>query len=327
MKIFKSGDILIARRNVYLKRASIVNFDGITSGDSIVLRIEDKLLRSIIPFILNTDEFWGYAEKFSDGTMSKRLSPKILLEYEFMLPEIGKQEKLAELLWAANNTKEAYKKLLYITDELVKAHFIEMFGDPITNPLGWQSKPLLETGKCKNGMNYSSNESGVKIHCLGVGDFKNLSEIRDTSLLTMIALNSPPSEEYLLQNGDIIFVRSNGNKELVGRCLAVYPDGNSITYSGFCIRFRLLIDSLKIPYLLQMFKSNSVRQKMVGRGSNIQNLNQKILSEIDIPIPPIELQNQFEEFVQHTDKSKFELQQNIENLESTIKALMSKNFG
>ncbi|MES5930088.1 restriction endonuclease subunit S, partial [Bacillus cereus group sp. MG9] len=241
--------------------------------------------------------------------------------------DMEEQEKLAELLWAANNTKEAYKKLLYITDELVKAHFIEMFGDPITNPLGWQSKPLLETGKCKNGMNYSSNESGVKIHCLGVGDFKNLSEIRDTSLLTMIALNSPPSEEYLLQNGDIIFVRSNGNKELVGRCLAVYPDGNSITYSGFCIRFRLLIDSLKIPYLLQMFKSNSVRQKMVGRGSNIQNLNQKILSEIDIPIPPIELQNQFEEFVQHTDKSKFELQQNIENLESTIKALMSKNFG
>jgi len=327
MKVFKSGDILVARRNVYLKRASIVKFDGITSGDSIVLRVEDKLLRSIIPFILNTDEFWGYAEKFSDGTMSKRLSPKVLLEYELILPQIDKQEKLAELLWAANNTKEAYKKLLYLTDELVKSQFIEMFGDPIANPLGWQSKPLLEAGTCKNGMNYSSNESGIKIHCLGVGDFKNLSEIRDTSLLPMIALNSLPSEEYLLQNGDIVFVRSNGNKELVGRCLAVYPEENSITFSGFCIRFRLQIDCLKVPYLLQMFKSNSVRQKLVGRGANIQNLNQKILSEIDIPIPPIELQIQFEDFVKQADKSKLQLEQALAELNVTCKRIISENIG
>lgn len=151
MKVFKSGDILIARRNVYLKRASIVKFDGITSGDSIVLRVEDKLLQRIIPFILNTDEFWAYAEKFSDGTMSKRLSPKVLLEYEFMLPQIEQLEKLADLLWAANDTKEAYKKLLLLTDELVKSQFIEMFGDPVENPMGWVETALGDVAEIKIG--------------------------------------------------------------------------------------------------------------------------------------------------------------------------------
>ena len=81
MKVFKAGDILIARRNVYLKRASTVSFDGLTSGDSIVLRAKDPTIARILPFVLNTDDFWDYADQYSDGTMSKRLSPKLLLAY------------------------------------------------------------------------------------------------------------------------------------------------------------------------------------------------------------------------------------------------------
>ena len=63
MKVFHAGDVLIARRNVYLKRAATVNFDGLTSGDSIVLHIENGVYRRIIPFVLNTDDFWNYAKK------------------------------------------------------------------------------------------------------------------------------------------------------------------------------------------------------------------------------------------------------------------------
>ena len=170
MKIFKAGDILVARRNVYLRRASVVNFDGITSGDSIVLRTKDELLNRLLPFVLNTDIFWEYAEKFSDGTMSKRLSPKILLEYEFSLPGIKEQEQLAELLWAANDTKENYKKLLALTDKFVESEFIDMFGDPETNPKGWVIKSIgeltiVQTGATpsrKNSDYYNGNIPWVK---------------------------------------------------------------------------------------------------------------------------------------------------------------------
>jgi len=82
MKVFRAGDVLVARRNVYLKRAATVDFDGLTSGDSIVLRAKSELLGKILPFVLNTDDFWDYADKYSDGTMSKRLSPKVLMQYE-----------------------------------------------------------------------------------------------------------------------------------------------------------------------------------------------------------------------------------------------------
>ena len=128
MKIFKNGDILVARRNVYLKRASMVDFDGLTSGDSIVLRAKNPVIGRVLPFVLNTEEFWDFADQYSDGTMSKRLSPKTLMTYEFDLPEENELEYFGNLLWAANDTKESYQQLLVQTDELVKSQFIEMFG-------------------------------------------------------------------------------------------------------------------------------------------------------------------------------------------------------
>ena len=196
-----------------------------------------------------------------------------------------------------------------------------MFGDPVTNPMGWEIAPLSDMGDCKNGMNFHKGESGVELHCLGVGDFQNLSIIDDTSTLPIVSLNDKPSKEYLLQNEDIVFVRSNGNKNLVGRCLAVYPNEIPTVFSSFCIRFRLAAkERLTIGYLLQVLKHESMRQRMTGRGANIQNLNQQILSRLDIPLPPLTLQNKFADFAQQVDKSKFVVQ----NLAKILKTYHNK---
>ena len=154
-------------------------------------------------------------------------------------------------------------------------------------------------------MNFHYDNNGVDIKYLGVGDFKDLSVINNVELLTTISLNEMPSEEYLLKDNDIVFVRSNGNKSLVGRSVAVYPGTNEITFSGFCIRYRIHNNAINVSYLLRVLKTDSIRNKMIGRGANIQNLNQQLLGALSIPIPPIELQNQFADFVKQVDKSKF----------------------
>lgn len=185
-----------------------------------------------------------------------------------------------------------------------KSQFIEMFGDPIENEKGWRTIPLLQTGKCKNGMNYSSKDCGVEMHCLGVADFQDNAVIDDMSVLPMVSLKESPNTDYLLQNGDIVFVRSNGNRALVGRSVVVYPGDEPVVYSGFCIRYRKEREELLTDYLLRFFKTDSVRAKMAGRGANIQNLNQQILAALNIPIPPIEMQKEFSVFVKQSDKSK-----------------------
>ena len=181
-----------------------------------------------------------------------------------------------------------------------------MFGDnPIENGK-WKVEKLGNLGLCKNGMNFSYEDNGFEINCLGVGDFKDNAVISNCEKLPVISLNEKPSEEYLLKDNDIVFVRSNGNKELVGRSVLVHPRVLT-TFSGFCIRFRLSTDSINHLFLLQFLKMPNTRKNMAGRGANIQNLNQQILSNLDIPVPPIELQNDFAAFVQQIDKSKFEI--------------------
>lgn len=113
MKLFKKGDVLVARRNVYLKRAAVADFDGVCSGDAIVLRPKDdgSFLPGIIPFVLNTERFWEYAIQHAAGTMSKRLSVKNLLQYEFALPPIEEQRRISSLLLIAEVAANAHLQL------------------------------------------------------------------------------------------------------------------------------------------------------------------------------------------------------------------------
>ena len=187
------------------------------------------------------------------------------------------QKHITETLAKSELLIEKRKQELKALDDLIKARFVEMFGDPVLNEKRWNTKPLLSMGSCKNGMNFHYDDSGVEINCLGVGDFKDHSVISDTATLPTVSLNEMPSPEYLLQDDDIVFVRSNGNKKMVGRSVAVYPGTVPTTFSGFCIRYRRNDDTVITSYLLRVLKADSMREMMYGRGANIQNLNRNFL--------------------------------------------------
>ena len=163
--------------------------------------------------------------------------------------------------------KEQQQYELTLFNKLIKARFVELFGDPVMNEKGWITKSLLDMGRCKNGMNFHYDDEGVEINCLGVGDFKELSIIDNTDELPTVSLKEMPSEEYLLKDDDIVFVRSNGNKALVGRSIAVYPGNVPTTFSGFCIRYRKYDNEIIVPYLLRALKVDSMRMKVTGRRS------------------------------------------------------------
>ena len=248
------------------------------------------------------------AKDWSKGTnqavMGATLNKATLSTIKIQLHEYDNQLEIVNMLNRVSSSIDFRKQQLTKLDEFVKARFVEMFGDPIQNEKCWETKSLFDLGYCKNGMNFHKGDHGVEIHCLGVGDFKDRSTIHEVENLPFVALNESPDPDYLLQDGDIVFVRSNGNKELVGRCLAIYPANAPVTYSGFCIRYRLTSEEASVAYLLRVLKADSVRKKMAGRGANIQNLNQQTLSQLAIPLPPLSLQNQFAAFVAEVDKSK-----------------------
>ena len=323
-KIFPAGTILYTIFAT-LGEVCVLNIDAATNQAIAGIQLKDgRVDKDYLYYYLFSRK--ATVNNIGRGVAQNNINMTILRDFEVPLPTPDEQRKIAAVLDKVSDLIAKRRQQLDKLDEMVKARFVEMFGDPIGNPYHWNIKRLFQLGDCKNGMNFRLTDIGVNIHCLGVGDFKNLSCISDTSKLSTISLTDMPSDEYMLKDGDIVFVRSNGNKALVGRSLVVYPATIPTTFSGFCIRFRLHTDEVKANYLLRVLKNDSIRKKMAGRGANIQNLNQKILGELQIPVPPLELQNQFTVFVEQTDKTRTIINHSLEKLEILKKALMQKYF-
>lgn len=127
--VMHKGDVLFGKRRAYQKKVAIAPFDGIFSAHGMVLRPKENVIdKNFFPFFISSDYFLDAAIKISVGSLSPTINWRDLKELEFELPDMAKQKELAEILWAMDATKRAYQKLLAATDELVKAHFVEMFG-------------------------------------------------------------------------------------------------------------------------------------------------------------------------------------------------------
>ena len=126
-KAFKKGQMLFGRRRAYLKKAALAPFDGVCSGDIIVIEaIPERIDPALLPFIIQSDLLFDFAVGNSAGSLSPRVKWESLREYEFELPKMGEQEKLVQLLEAAYQAKKSYQVLLNATDNLVKSQFIDL---------------------------------------------------------------------------------------------------------------------------------------------------------------------------------------------------------
>ena len=324
-KLYEPDTVLIAMYGATIGATSILKMDACTNQACAAFKKNDKVIPEYLYYFLKSQKVKFV--KDGVGGAQPNISVGYLKKVEMELPSLDEQRAIVEVLDKTTNIMVMRNQEIASLDNLIKARFVEMFGDPVVNEKGWMTKPLLDMGQCKNGMNFHYDDKGIEINCLGVGDFKNLSVIDNTEELPTVSLNEMPSEEYLLKDEDIVFVRSNGNKALVGRSLAVYPGNVPTTFSGFCIRYRKHDNEIIVPYLLRVLKTDSVRVKMAGRGANIQNLNQQILGTLIIPVPPIELQEQFADFVKQVDKSKVAVQKALEKTQLLFDSLMQQYFG
>ena len=300
MKVFHAGDMLVARRNVYLKRAATVSFDGLTSGDSIVLHIADEEIRRIIPFVLNSDDFWNYANRHADGSMSKRLSPKLLMEYEFSIPD-DNLHQAAEILWAMERVKNAYRELIARTDDLVKSQFCET----ITSLLdGGKTMPLndlveddrpITYGILKPGTGYPGGVPVVKVKDMrdGVIDQTKL-------LLTTPELDNRYRRSRLRAGDLLISIRGS-----VGRMAEVPKNLENANITQDTARLTIKPEYNKI-YIRGVLESEPLQQDMERniRGVAVKGINIGYLRLLGIPMCDRIKQDRLANLYQQSDKSK-----------------------
>ena len=326
MKVFHRGDILVARRNVYLKRASTVDFDGITSGDSIILRVNDERYKAIVPFVLNTDSFWDYADQHSDGSMSKRLAPKTMLEYEFTLPDDEEVERLSTLLWAMERTKTAYKNLIAKTDELVKSQFVEMFGDPAENPKGFEKHPLMNLatkitdGVHKKPVYTDKGKPFISVTNInkGVIDFTDCKFVSEEAYQAMIKTTFP-------EKGDVLYTKVGATYGIPAYVDTDQPFG---LYVSVCL-IKPKHDMIDARFLTESMRMEYVKKQADDRikGIGVPDLHLQEIKAFEILCPPRKMQERFVSLVEQSDKSKFAAQQALADLTATQKVLMRQYLG
>ena len=327
-KAFKANDILIARRNVYLKRAGIVFFDGITSGDSIILRLKEDTQKTIgysredliryIPFMLNSEHFWIYANKHADGMNSKRISKDTLLEYEFELPSIDEMRDISDKLWAAYRLKEAYKKLLVTTDEMVKSQFIEMYYNTHNKQTLESVCPIMSKGITPKYVESSSvlviNQACIHWDGQRLGDIKYHNE-------------EIPVRKRILESGDVL-LNATGNGTLGRCCVFICPsDNNTYINDGHVIalstdRAVILPEVLNTYLSLNDTQAEIYRQYVTGSTNQVDIVFSDI-KKMKVPVPSMDEQILFVEVLKQADKSKFELKQCIEHIDKVIKSLIN----
>ncbi|MCG2460835.1 restriction endonuclease subunit S [Flavobacteriaceae bacterium F89] len=152
----------------------------------------------------------------------------------------------------------------------------------------WDFVRLGSIAEFRNGVNFDNSSFGNGLKVINVADFKNRM-YPDYESLGELDSNAKWPKECFLKNGDVIFVRSNGNKALIGRSIFIkdLPQNYKLTYSAFCIKLSFIEDvEIEPLFYLYVFKSPLFRGLLsqYGNGTNISNLNQDILNNIKVPV-------------------------------------------
>jgi type I restriction enzyme S subunit len=291
-KVFREGQLLFGRRRSYQRKAAVADFDGICSGDIIVMEAKpEQLLPDLLPFIVQSNGFFDHAIQTSAGSLSPRTKWASLATYQFPLPPLDEQHRIAEILWATEDAIEKWKSSLVAVN-----HSLEIFREEKLSDIRFERQKLgnhllrIVAGKSVLGMNIPAkdNEYGVlKVSAVGSNGFvpsENKRLIRDTDFI----------ENFSIHSGDLLITRAN-TTELVGRVCIVPSNYNNLMLSDKTLRLDPK-STIVVDFLLEVLRTKSVRNQIetaaTGTSGSMKNISQSDIKNLLIPIPDIAIQMQ-----------------------------------
>jgi restriction endonuclease S subunit len=301
------------------------------SGLTVRPKNEKELAQVYLDYLLLTLNDTIYS--LSRGTAQRNLNVPKFRKLEIKYPDsIEYQLHIANLLSKAENLIAQRKESIRLLDEFLKSTFLEMFGDPVRNEMGWIKDPL---NRAINGI-----DSGWSPVCLNKSRNNN-SEWAILKLSSVTYRKFNPFENKLLdqcikvrkvivpKKGDLLFSRKN-TYQLVGAAAFVFEDQEKLLLPDTI--FRINYKSEKIQGLFLWFLINDLRFRNViqslasGAAGSMPNISKDKLNKLKIPIPPYSLQTQFAQIVEKTEALKTQYRQSLQELENLYGSLSQKAF-
>ena len=321
-KIAQTGDILVSVR-APIGALNIANTECCIGRGLAALAVDKKVC-------LNEYLWHAMASKVDElnakgtGSTFKAISKNVLAETEIPLPSLAEQRDIATVLDKVGEMISLRKQQLAKLDELVKSRFVELFGDTILNPFGWE-KDLLDTvcdvrdGTHDSPQYYETGYSLVTSKNVTGGKI----DLTDCSLICEADFKKI-NERSKVDMGDIIMPMIG----TVGKPVIVDIEPNFAIKNVALIKFNTNSKVLNI-YIRALLQSDYFDDAVLSkvRGGTQKFISLGDIRKLSVLVPPMELQNQFAAFVEQTDKSKLAVQRSLDKLEMLKKALMQKYFG
>lgn len=272
-----------------------------------------------------------YLNSLGRGATFKEISKQIVAAIEINVPDIDIQERIVCQLETLSRIIQTRRQQLQKLDELIKARFVEMFGNPVTNEMCWEHVPLsacienIDNGKsfvCDVAARQDSWPAVLKLSAVTYGFYRpgeNKAVLDESQFV----------ENAAVRAGDLLFTRKN-SPELVGMCAYVYDTPGRLMMPDLIFRLNTTHRCNKV-FLWKLINHDLFRECIqaiaTGSAKSMSNISKERLLSLEIILPPLELQEQFAAFVKQVDKSKLAIQQSLEKLETLKKSLMQEYFG
>ena len=295
--------------------------------------IKDKkvLDNMFLLYLLKSEIIQSQIVNMSSGCAQPNISGKQLESIEFKLPPIEEQERIVSILERAESAKKKREESLIMLDELVKSRFIELFGDPIKNPNKFPVHSLMDCYDRNDAVKCGPFGSALKkdeyteigIPVWNMDNISKKCDFFDTPNLWITNEKYETLKNYETKNGDIIISRAG----TVGKMSVVKSVYDKSIISTNLIRLRLNEKIVPIYFimLINIF-GNKVCRLQTGSDGAFTHMNTGVLNSIEIPVPAIELQNEFVNFINQVDKLKFEMEGSLKELENNFNSLMQRAF-
>jgi hypothetical protein len=286
---FVPGQTLFGKRRAYQRKVAYAEFEGICSGDILTFEPKNRkvLLPELLPFICQSNAFFDHALGTSAGSLSPRTSWTALQDFEFPLPPIDEQKRIAEILWATDEAVSAYQEALSHIHNVSQIH-LEHTLDTLNCPE--LSLPDILSGSPESGCSAppSSDETGhwvLSLAALSANGYVrgNLKPVAKTNKMIGATLSK----------GDLLISRSN-TVELVGFAGIFDEDSTDVSFPDTMMRLPVNTQKALPDYLELVLLSNRGRRHMMktasGTSSSMKKINRKTLAEFRFPVPDLDTQ-------------------------------------
>ena len=329
LKLCESNDVLIARYGASIGKI-LTGMSGAYNVAMIkTIPNEEKLTKKYLKYYLHAEYFQKYINHVGTRAAQAGFNKLDLVNLEIPLPPLDKQNKISDELDKISNLITKRKTQIEKLDLIVKAKFVEVFGDPVTYPMGWAEHPLSEMAAVVSGITKgrkTKDFSLVEVPYMAVSNVKD-GYIDWTTVKTILATEKEINH-YRLFPQDILMTEG-GDPDKLGRGAVIKKPPENCIHQNHIFRVRVRRETLEPIYFAEYLKHQKAKRYFLWSAkqtTGIASINMGQLKRLSVIIPPILLQNQFADYVQKVEQTKTKMEQCLAQLEVLYKQRMQAYF-